>query len=62
MKTLRLKKIILIAAAMILALSMCACTVDPSDDGSDMKTITVNLNIDYPDSDEGEEITYPEDI
>lgn len=43
-----LKKSVILIAALAFMLAMTACTVDPSDDGSDMDTITVTMNIDYP--------------
>ncbi len=49
-----LKKYLLIALALILVLSMCACKVDPSDDGNDMKTIRIEMNLEYPDADDEE--------
>ena len=60
----KLKKTLLIMAALLLVFAMTACSVDPSDDGSDMKTITVEMNIDFPDADDEEfELDeYPADI
>ncbi|MBP3383990.1 MAG: DUF4430 domain-containing protein [Firmicutes bacterium] len=49
-----MKKLFLIIAALVMALSITACTVDPSDDGSNTKMITVYMNIDFPDADDEE--------
>ena len=64
-----LKKIILMITVLVMAFAMTACSVDPSDDGSDTETITVYMNIDFPDADDedddaeaAEDIVYPEDI
>lgn len=50
MKNKTFKQYILPIAALVLTLSMTACAVDPSYDGNDMETITVEMNIDFPDS------------
>lgn len=63
-----MKKFILIISALIMTLAMTACTVDPSDDGSDTETITVYMNIDFPDTEDDDDeaadadMAYPEDI
>lgn len=60
-----MKKLFLIIAALVMAFSITACTVDPSDDGSDTKMITVYMNIDFPDADDDEAVPgveYPADI
>lgn len=50
MKNKSVKRYLLIISALVLMLSMTACAVDPSYDGSDTDTITVEMNIDFPDS------------
>lgn len=60
-----MKKLFLIIAVLVMALSITACTVDPSDDGSTTEMITVYMNIDFPDMDDDEAIPgveYPVDI
>ena len=42
------KKLTAIAIALLLIFSLAACGGDPSDDGSDVKTINVTLSILYP--------------
>lgn len=49
MKSKTFKRCIALIAALALMVSMTACAVDPSYDGSDMDTITVEMNIDFPD-------------
>lgn len=49
-----LKKYLLLVLVLVIALGTCACTINPADDGSDMKTIRVEMNIDYPDADDEE--------
>lgn len=49
MKNKKMSKYILSIAVIVLILSMSACAVDPSYDGSDMDTITVEMNVDFPD-------------
>lgn len=59
-----MKKILALMIALIMVLSMAACSnIEPSDDGSDAKLINVKIEIDYPDvDDEDENAVEKEDI
>ena len=53
-----MKKIMAILLSLIMILSLAACAnVDPSDDGSDVETITVKMNIIYSEDGSREVIT-----
>lgn len=57
MKNNRFKKFTLLILALLLTFSITAC-LDPAEDGSDVETITVSMNILYPDTladEDGEE-------
>ena len=48
-----MKKLLALMLALIMVLAMTACNnIEPSDDGSDAKMITVKIEIDYPDVDD----------
>ena len=62
-----LKKYLLVVLALIIVLGTCACTINPADDGNDIKTIKVEMNIEYPEADDEEfygieGLTFPMDI
>ena len=62
-----LKKYLLVVLALVIVLGTCACTINPADDGNDIKTIKVEMNIEYPDADDEDfygiaGLTFPMDI
>ena len=47
-----MKKLLVLMTALIMVLAMTACSIEPSDDGSDAKMINTSIVIDYPDVDD----------
>lgn len=57
MKHACMKKLTALMLIFLLTLSLSACGSDPSDDGSDVKTISVTMSILYPESAHKENLT-----
>lgn len=51
---------VLLAMAFTFTMTACSLTLDPSDDGNDLDTISVTVNIDYPDASEMADISSTE--
>ncbi len=51
-----MKKVLVLMTALIMVLAMTACSIQPSDDGSDAKMINTSIVIDYPDDADKEDV------
>lgn len=51
-----MKKVLVLMMALIMVMATTACSIEPSDDGSDAAMINVAIEIDYPDDSELEDV------